>query len=103
MLDVADDHIDEVRRLGWAPAGFDVGYFESEWSHYSTILNEVLLGSKAEFRAFAPRLNGHLLLPELSDAHALIAEHKRLLALGRDVERGPPDFEAIAVHVREYG
>jgi len=31
-----------VRRAGWAAAGFDLGYFDSEWSHFSIVLNEVL-------------------------------------------------------------
>src|SRR5215831_20965336 len=35
---------DDIRRLQWRPIGFDVGFFESEWSHFSVILHEVIWG-----------------------------------------------------------
>jgi hypothetical protein len=85
---------------GWSLAGFDIGYFESEWSHYSAILNEVLFGRYDELRTFAGRLNEHLLVATVELGLALIKERHRLLAMGRDLEQEPPSMEPIVVRVR---
>jgi hypothetical protein len=77
---------ESVRPAGWSHAGFDVGYFQSQWSHFSVILNEVVFGVHPELRLFASRLNEHLLLSRLESASELIAERKRLAAAGKDLE-----------------
>lgn len=93
--------IDRVQALGWRLAGVDVGYYESEYSHYSVILSEVIFGVIDELRRFAVFLNENLLLSSLADARQLIAERGRLAALGADVEREPPVMEPISVFVRQ--
>ena len=77
---------ESVRPADWSHAGFDVGYFQSQWSHFSVILNEVVFGIHPELRLFASRLNEHLLLSSLESASELIAERKRLAGAGKDLE-----------------
>lgn len=85
-----------VRKSGWTAAGFDFGYFDSEWSHFSVVLNEVLFGVHSELRSFASRLNEHLLLGTLGDAVALLTERNRLAQTGVDLEQGDV-MEPIAI------
>jgi hypothetical protein len=73
--------------LGWSPARFDVGYFESEWSHFSVILNEVLFGVHDELRSFASRLNEHLLVETFEESWTLFKDRNRLARLGADLEQ----------------
>lgn len=91
-----------VRRAGWTVAGFDLGYFHSEWSHFSVVLNEVLFGVHFELRSFASRLNEHLLLRTLGDAIALLSERNQLAGTGVDLEQGDL-MEPIAVFLRDAG
>lgn len=76
--------------------GFDVGYFESEWSHFSSILNEVLFGSEAEMRAYAKRLNSSLLFASGSDAADMLLTREQLLCRGADLEGG--DLQTIRIY-----
>ena len=84
---------------GWRPAGFDIGYFESEWSHFSVLLNEVVYASRPELRRFASALNKDLLAPTLALAIEVIAERSRLALTGADIEEAP-HVEPIAIFVR---
>lgn len=84
---------------GWRPIGFDLGYFESEWSHFSVVLNEIIYAIHPELRRFARRLNEHLLLATLEDALEVAMERSRLAAAGADIEDGPY-IEPIAIFVR---
>jgi hypothetical protein len=85
---------------GWMHAGFDLGYFDSEWSHFSVVLIEVLFGVHPELRAFASRLNEQLLMENVEDAIALLTERNRLAQRGVDLEQGDL-IEPIAVFLRE--
>jgi hypothetical protein len=87
-----------LRGLGWRSAGYDVGYFESEWAHYSGILNEVLFGSHGKLRAFASRLNGSLLFDRSDDADAFVGAHLSASAEGADVEH-VGEFSAIEIFI----
>lgn len=78
---------DKLTESDWLFAGFDLGYFENEWSHYSSVFHEVLFGKQIELQSFRSQLNEHLLLPNDEVARALCAERLRLADLGRDVER----------------
>jgi hypothetical protein len=100
VLAALGSRFEDIQRLGWAPAGFDLGYFESEWSHFSVILNEIVFGVHAELRAFAGRLNEHLLFATLEDATATLTERTRLFGLGKDLEQAT-QVEAIAVFLRQ--
>lgn len=91
---------DHVQASGWFFAGIDVGFYESEYSQYSVIFNEVIFGMYDELRRFADRLNEHLLLPSISDAWELIGERSRLQTQGADLEREPPSMEPITVFIR---
>jgi hypothetical protein len=77
-----------THRAGWSFAGFDVGFFESEWSHYSVVLHQVIWGRLPELASFANRLGPYLLLGALRDALALVSAHERVRAAGGDVEEG---------------
>jgi hypothetical protein len=87
--------------LGWSPAGFDVGYFESEWSHFSVILNEVLFGVHDELRSFASRLNEHLLVETFEESWTLLKDRNRLARLGADLEQASR-LEPIPVFLPYY-
>ena len=87
-------------RPGWTLAGFDLGYFDSEWSHFSVVLNDVLFGVHAELRTFASRLNEHLLLGNLEDAITLLTERNRLAGAGVDLEECAL-IEPITIFLRE--
>src|SRR5262249_28040258 len=88
---------EDTLRLGWECIGFDVGFFESEWSHYSVILSEVIWGTIGELRSFAGKLNEHLLLNDIGDAQALVRRHDVLASQGEDVEVG--EMEPFAIYV----
>ena len=88
---------EDIERLGWRPIGFDVGFFESAWSHFSVILNEVIWGTIDELRSFAGKLNEHLLLNDIGDAQALVSRHDVLASQGEDVEEG--EMEPFAIYV----
>jgi hypothetical protein len=86
----------------WRPAGFDIGYFESEWSHFSVLLNEVIYASRLELRRFASALNKNLLVPTMELALDVIAERGLLLETGADIEEAP-HVEPIAIFLRGDG
>lgn len=76
----------EPSDVGQKFLGFDVGIFESESSHFSSILNEVIYGHEPEMRAFAALLNEALLFSTVDDARDLHALRERLLKRGADLE-----------------
>jgi hypothetical protein len=90
----AADFVD-APRPGWSFAGFDVGFFESEWSHFSVVLNEVIFGNIPELVSFTAKLGPCLLFASLDDALALGAAYRRVANAGGDVEQG--DVQPIAV------
>lgn len=94
--------VEIVQKSGWTAAGFDLGYFHSEWSHFSVVLNEVLFGVHSALRSFGSRLNEHLLLGTLEDAVALLTERNQLAATGVDLEQGDL-IEPIAMFLRDVG
>jgi len=81
---------------GFSWAGIDVGYFESEWSHFSCIINEIIFSSLPELRAFAPRLNECLLFGTEREVDEYLSVRARLHARGADLEEGA--FAGISVH-----
>ena len=66
--------------------GFDFGYYESEWAVYSVVLHEVLYGSYAALREFAPELNSCLLMPTVEAMSRLESRRDELLRNGADLE-----------------
>lgn len=85
---------------GWKLAGFDVGYFETEWSHFSVVLNEILYATRPELRRFAAALNEHLLIPTLDTALEVIVERGRMATAGADLEQAAY-IEPVAIFLRE--
>lgn len=85
---------------GWRLAGFDLGYFEAEYSHFSVLLNEVLYGNSDALRGMKTRLNEHLLAPSLDAVDEIVLVRSRLAAAGADLEEMPA-IEAIQVHIRQ--
>jgi hypothetical protein len=85
---------------GWRLAGFDLGYFEAEYSHFSVLLNEVLYGSSEALCGMKARLNGHLLASSLEVVDEIMALRSRLAATGADLEE-MTSIEAIPVHIRD--
>jgi hypothetical protein len=88
-----------LRAQGWRAAGFDLGYFDSEWSHFSVVLNEVLYGACLELRRFAGLLNAHLLIPTLEQSIEIMKERERVAAAGADLEEAAC-IQPIAVFLR---
>jgi hypothetical protein len=83
---------------GFFFAGFDVGYFESEYSHYSVILNEIIFGAHPELIRFGARLNESLLAPSEQLCREVIQQRGALLATDADIERGPEVIGAIPIY-----
>lgn len=84
---------------GWRPAGFDIGYFESEWSHFSVVLSEILYGTHLGLRRFASELNQYLLVPSLEQSLEVIKERGRVAVTGADFEIAD-HIEPIAIFVQ---
>jgi hypothetical protein len=80
--------------------GIDLGFFESEWSHFSSILHEVVYGLEAELRAFSERLNEALLFDTIHDACDLQATRERLVRSGADIETCAA-VEPVAIYGRQ--
>lgn len=70
--------------------GFDVGFFESEWSHFSSLLNECLFGSNERLRSFAARLNSSMLFANEADAGVYLNVRDEMARSGVSLESGPP-------------
>lgn len=83
----------------WTFVGYDLGFIESEWSHFSIILNEIIYGHLRELREFAEGLNEHLLIATESQAELILDRRGLLSSAGADVENGE-NMQAIAVYVR---
>jgi len=84
---------------GWHLAGFDVGYFDSEWSLFSVVLNEIVYGLCPDLRHFTTVLNEHLLIPTLEQAFEIVKERERVEAMGADLERAE-HIEPIGIFIR---
>ncbi len=63
------------------------------------LLHEVAFGQHDELRAWAPRLNGALLLSSRAEAEDLLRTRDRLVGRGLDLEVADPPFRPIAVFV----
>jgi len=96
-----DPPIEDLVTKGWSFAGFDVGYFLAEWSHFSVILHEVVFGPCEPLREFSRTLNANLLLHRREDAEPILRCRERLAVAGDDVEANDPPAEVIAVFIRE--
>lgn len=77
--------------------GYDVGYYESEYLHYSVILNEVLYGSCARLNAFVERLNMQLLATAEADALELLAIRESIGKSECDLEKGEERLRALPI------
>ena len=89
----------EGRDSPWIWAGFDVGFFESQWSHYSTILNEVVFGAHSALRAFAKLLNQALLFESDEQVASLLALRAELARGGADVEESQSGMQRVSIYV----
>jgi hypothetical protein len=95
----ADTDGEPLTLQGWRLAGFDLGYFRSEWSHFSVVLNEIIYGSQPELTRFISTLNEHWLLPTHALSREAAAAHALLATAGADVEE-MDDIESIQVFIR---
>jgi hypothetical protein len=75
--------------------GFDFGYYDDEYSVFSSIYNEAIHSPLTDLRRYASRLNESLLLPTPADVNAYRETRERLRLAGSDVEGG--DCYPIAV------
>jgi len=82
----------EVRFLG-----FEVGYFESDVSHFSSLLNEVIYGVEVGMTSLYACLNASLLLSSLSQVSELLSARVKLRSLGADLEEGEL-FQGYAIY-----
>jgi len=87
----------DVEGVQFTFVGYDVGYYESEHSHFSALLNEVVFGTTDEMRRVAADLNEHLLLESAQQAEALLDLRISLLSRGLDLE-SDGDFEIISIY-----
>ena len=79
--------------------GFDYGTLVSEYSHFSSILNEMIYGVYGEMQSLVPILNSSLLFPSLHDVSRAHAVRSLLVGRGAHLETMEPDltFQAIAI------
>lgn len=87
---------------GWSSAGFDLGYYDSEWSYFSIVLNEILFGVYDELRRFGNGLNPNLLIPNADDVQGILESRQRLVDAGKDLEE-VPNAQLIHVLIPETG
>ena len=71
---------------GWVRLGVDLGYFQSPWSHYSAVLNEILFGTQPDLRCYTERLNADLLFVTMDECRAALAARNDLRSRGADLE-----------------
>jgi hypothetical protein len=83
---------------GFFFAGYDVGYFESEYSCYSVILNEIIFGTVPELTVFGAALNESLLAPAGEVCEHLMRRRLAALASGVDLERGPAEIVSLPIY-----
>jgi len=83
---------------GFRFLGYDIGYFESEYNHFSTILNEIVFGEMDEMTRFGPVLNRSLLFDSSHDAERVVATRTRLLPSAHGaLETGEERIEAVPI------
>jgi hypothetical protein len=82
----------------WHFIGIDVGYFESEWSLFSVILNEIIYGIHPALVDVASELNESFLLGSHRRAARLLELRAQVERSGADVERGGPPMTAIEIY-----
>ena len=99
ILEFESDAIGSSVSAEWSFAGYELGYFDSQWSHFSIILNEVLYGHDANLQSHARNLNENLLLHSKQEAQTLLVERANLARSGVDVEGGEK-MCPIAVYAR---
>ncbi|HEU4886921.1 MAG TPA: hypothetical protein VFV49_03470 [Thermoanaerobaculia bacterium] len=83
---------------GFVFAGFDIGYFESEYLYYSVILNEIVFGAVLDLTSFGVKLNESLLAPTEEVCSELLQRRLKVLGTTADVERGPEEMVAIPIY-----
>jgi hypothetical protein len=94
-LQTNGDGNEKLRFVGW-----DVGFFESEWSHFSSILHECVFGSDEVLRSYAERLNSSVLFEHQADALAFLGARAEAAGRGAELE-SDAEFAAFAIHVPE--
>jgi hypothetical protein len=72
---------------GFESLGYDYGFIDSQFNHYSVLANEVLYGLYERMASFAAHLNGRLLLPTFDLIRFLNRVRNELLEEGADLER----------------
>jgi hypothetical protein len=84
--------------VGFRRLGYDCGYYTSESAVYSVLFHEVVFGHHPELRAFAPALNGQLLLPAVADVERVRRVREQLLAAPRAAIETSGGFSPILVY-----
>jgi hypothetical protein len=99
IADAADSQHAQNSLIGAQFLGYDYGYFVSEDSHFSSLLNEVMYGVHDEMRSFAAHLNNALLLGSLARAAELHRTRVALKSRGCHLEGEPAEghFAPIAI------
>lgn len=90
-------NVEPVDLVDFEFAGFDVGYYCSEYLHYSAILNEVLYGSSPEMISHARFLNTHLLFETEARARDFLVTRAAVLRTRADLERGDEAFGLLGM------
>jgi len=85
VIYIDSDKNSQEPQSGWTLAGLDVGFYESEHSHFSIVLNEVIFGLHFTLRAYAVELNDNFLfrdestIMQLLSARAAISNRRHAL------------------------
>lgn len=84
--------------LGLTFLGIDMGYFESEMAHFSSVLNEIVFGHVPQMTPLATRLNSALLFRSEADAEHALRVRTDLLRTDADLERDDAEVKLFSIY-----
>ena len=82
---------------GFRFLGYDVGYYCTEYLHYSVVLNELLYGTEPRLVQYASWLNTNLLFESAADARHLLKTRALMQGISVDLERGDESLDPIGI------
>jgi hypothetical protein len=95
---VAIGDVEANNEVQFAFLGYDCGYYESEYNHFSAVLNDLLFLIVKEFEPFQHLLNKNLLFQSHVEAEAFLEKRKSLLMQGYPLETDETSFSTIPIH-----
>jgi hypothetical protein len=95
---VAIGDVEANNEVRFAFLGYDCGCYESEYNHFSSVLNDLLFMTIKDFEPFHHLLNKNLLFFSYVEAEAFLAKRKILLMQGYPLETDETEFSVIPIY-----